>query len=937
MSTAFGEMLEQMLDGAARARFGADAAAAERLHGLCVDAGDAPEHAARDEAAAMLRGMSVEQITAVIRVVTARFHLLNIAEQVHIASINAERERRATRESPRAESLSAAMRELAVAGGGTFGKAELERVLAGMDVGPTLTAHPTEARRRTVLSKQIEIAHVLMHLEGGRCGAMERERVMDRVGQLVEVLLVTDDVRPRRLTVDDEVRNGLYFLSRSIWDVVPRLMRDVCEAAAVHGVHAELAPGAVGPIVRYRSWIGGDRDGNPGVTAEATRRTLGLLEKTARDLWAEELAGLAQDVSVSTRRAAIDEDLTRSIERDGLEWIDDGAERLHREREPLRLRLLQMRGRVLRDRAYSGAALREDLAGLAASLEAAGLASVARRGRLASAVARARVFGLHLATLDIRQHSAVHERVVAELLDVGGVTDHYSQLSEAERLEILRRELGTPRPLAGAHARLSPMAAEQLALMDVIREAAAREPECVRSYIVSMTHRVSDMLAVLLLMKERGVVRVEPGGRLVGTVAIVPLLETIHDLEHASTLVTAMLEERCYLSHVLGVSGSAEPTQEIMLGYSDSNKDGGFLMANVALHRAQAELARVGERTGVRLRFFHGRGGTVGRGGGRAGRAILASPRGARSGRLRFTEQGEVISFRYALPQIAHRHVEQILHAAMLASAAEAADGLMTRPVQTVAAGEEAELAGLLDRLAAASMRGYRALIEAPETWAWFVRGGPVRYIGGLPMASRPAARGVGPGAGSLNFDQLRAIPWVFSWIQMRALAPGWYGLGTALASATEREIAVLRAAYAAGAGGVREGSGGLVATVIDNAAQELARTRLAITRRYAGQEADGLAVVTMLEDEFARARAGVMRVIGGEAGADLLDRSPVLKRLIRHRNPWTDVLNLAQVELLSRAREREARGAALPDDDAVRSAIFESINGIAAAMQSTG
>ncbi|MBX3381859.1 MAG: phosphoenolpyruvate carboxylase, partial [Phycisphaeraceae bacterium] len=615
---------------------------------------------------------------------------------------------------------------------------------------------------------------------------------------LVQLLLATDDVRPTRLEVIDEVKNGLFFLKSSIWNVVPRLMREVVDAA-----NDTFGPGTLDltdlpALVRYRTWIGGDRDGNPRVTHDVTGGTLHILRAAAVELWDRELLDLQQELTLSRRRVPIPDSFVEMVRAEGDRFIEDASSLEQRQHEPIRVRLMQMRGRLKRDSSYNGELLLRDLLAIRDAVETAGLRDVARTGRLADSIVRARVFGTHLATLDIRQHSRVHELVVAELLAMAGVTPEYAWLPEARRIEVLRAELAQSRPLRPMDAPLSEQASELMKTLGVVRRAVEQDRRSVRSYIISMTHGVSDVLEVLLLMKEAGLTRAARSGertRLVGTLHVVPLLETIDDLERGESLVVGMLDEPLYRSHLESLvpadiapeSPNSAPLQEVMLGYSDSNKDGGFLMANLALERAQRRVAHAVRSRGILLRYFHGRGGTVGRGGGRAGRAILGAPAPARTGRIRFTEQGEVISFRYALAPIAARHLEQIMHASLLASADQHEQE------------RSPELAALLARLSDESMKRYRSLIDDPEFWGWFVSAGPIAPIAGLPIASRPVMRAEGSGLGAgaqPGFDQLRAIPWVFTWIQMRCLAPGWFGLGSAFENASEPETSLLAAEY---------------------------------------------------------------------------------------------------------------------------------------------
>ena len=837
-------------------------------------------------AAGQVAEMDVDALAGLIRVGAVRFHLLNKAEQLNIVRVNRQRARASSGGPARPESIDQAMERLAAQG---MDAAGIARLLGRLDIGPTLTAHPTEARRRTVLDKQADIAASVARLGESDLTPRERSETLGRLERAISLLLTTDDVRVQRLDVPAEVRNGLYFLTNTIWKSVPRLVRDVAWAAQqTFGQEQQaIVANDLPALLRYRTWIGGDRDGNPNVTSEVTRRTLELLSQTARELWDSELSRLHDALSVSSERVDF---------RGALPQADSEGQYRH---EPLRARIAAMRERVSADQAYGSAALLQDLIELRRALHATGLPGlrrVAEEGLLADAITRAKAFGLHLATLDIRQHSGVHAAAVGELLRLAGVVDDYESLGEREKLEVLRGELASTRPLVRENAELSDATAELMATLRVVRDAVHREPDCVRCWVISMTSHVSDLLAMLLLMKEVGL-RIE----------VVPLFETVDDLANAPDLMDAALREPAFRAHIEALSG-AGPEQEVMLGYSDSNKDGGFLMANAALHIAQRRIAEIFDAHGVALRYFHGRGGTIGRGGGRAGRAILAAPPAARSGRLRFTEQGEVITFRYALPDMARRHLEQIVHAALLAEASKGDRG---------SAGAEDAFESLVLGLAGHAREAYRAMIDSEAFWPWFVAASPVKHIGSLPIASRPVSRATGS---RLVFDNLRAIPWVFSWIQMRALAPGWYGLGSALEHASGQQISILAESF---------GEGGFLATVVENASQELARARMPIFERYAMHGPEGPAIVAMIHAEHERTVRAIQRLTGRE---DLMAHAPVVGRSIHERNPWTDVLNLTQIELLSRARE--ARGSS---EQALELVLQASINAIAAAMQSTG
>lgn len=839
-----------------------------------------------------LRHLDGESIQSLLKHLTIRFHLRNKAEQIHIARVNRARE--AAADGARAESVREAVHALAGAAGSVD---DVVRAIAALDIGPTLTAHPTETRRRAILQKQRRIGECLEQLDAPRRTRFEQSRNESRARQALALMLATDEIRAQRLTVLDEVRNGLFHIEEVIWHAVPLIHRDLADAVEEACARRPDLPA----IVRYRSWIGGDRDGNPNVTTDITRATLEMLRDSARELWINSLHLLRRELSISDRRVEVSEELRNDLVREAAERPLPADVLRHLTHEPLRVKLLHMIERVRSDEAYTGSRLAADLELVRRALAHAGLAEVAERGAIADALVQARVFGLHLAALDIRQHSRAHTAAVAEMLRLAGACEDYAALDERSRLAVLHRELAVDRPLLSPRAELSPTTAELLSLFRLLAQTARTRPEALGSYIISMTHEKSHLLEVLVLMRETGLWRLTPEGPS-SDLDITPLFETVDDLARSATLMRDLFDDPVYRRQ-LEARGML---QEIMLGYSDSNKDGGYWMANWRLHRAQGALARACREARVELRFFHGRGGTVARGGGRAHRAILAAPPESRSGRLRFTEQGEVITFRYAHTDLARRHLEQIVNAALLASAGSAAEDR-----------EPEELPPLMDELSQASMRAYRTLVDDPDFWPWFVASSPLLHIGALPIASRPASR-----SGSLSFETLRAIPWVFSWTQMRYNVPGWFGLGAAFEEhvlGDPSRLDLCRRAYRAG---------GFFASFIDNAQQEMARARLPVARAYSG--ADARRIHDAIAAEFDRARTAVLAVTGQR---ELLDNNPVIQDSIRQRNPETDLINALQVELLHRARDAASDQERLQ----VQALILLSVNGLAAAMQSTG
>ena len=846
-----------------------------------------------------LSGFADDEIGRLLTHLAVGFHLRNKAEQHHIVRVNRSRELAASPERPRGESIDEACRILHGRGLDT---AALEALLERLDVEPTLTAHPTEARRRSVIRKQARLGELLGVLEPPARTEAERSAAASEARQLLGLLLATDEIRTQRLDVSDEVRTGIHHLSGTIWEAVPELHRDL--RAAIRSVWGtEVATPA---FLSYRSWIGGDRDGNPRVTAAFTRETLAAMRAAALEGHLRDLALLGAGLSISDRRAPILPELAAAVAADDALVPLEPAQTRHLGHEPIRRRVHQIRAR-LAGGTLDGDGLVRELELVRRAVRHAGLAEVADEGWLADAAIRARTFGLHLAALDIRQHSRVHEEAVAELLARAGVAVDYATRTPRERAELLRGDLAGARPLLARGATLSGPTRELLDSLEVVREAVGREPASIGSFIVSMAHDASDLLEVLVLLREAGLLTID-GGTVRCPIDVAPLFETVEDLENAVPVLESLFADPVYAAH-LDARGRF---QEVMLGYSDSNKDGGYVASTWRLQVAQDRIARTCLAHGVTLRFFHGRGGTVARGGGRASRAILAAPEASRNGRIRFTEQGEVISFRYAMPALARRHLEQIVSALLVATGVAGGEG-----------GTDDPLAAPMEAIAERSRLAYRALVDDPRFWPVFVSRSPVRLIGELPIASRPVSRG----GGDLDFDGLRAIPWVFAWTQLRVNVPGWYGLGTALDEAFAADATLVercRAAYAAG---------GWFRPFIDNAQQEMARARLAVAAWYlvgeGGADDDGSALFVRLRDEYARAERTILAITGQSA---LLDNNPVIQRSILERNPDTDLINALQVELLARWRR---------SDDATRplraGLVMLSVNALAAAMQSTG
>ncbi|MBS1709783.1 MAG: phosphoenolpyruvate carboxylase [Armatimonadetes bacterium] len=849
----------------------------------------------------------------VARAYTVLFQLVNHAEQVEIVRVNRSRERRP-------ESIREVIRTLAERGQSVD---DIVETLHRLFVCPTLTAHPTEARRRAVLDRLNAICGSLSRLGQPR-NLVDLERPLDdKEWDLTDLrrnlinLWQTPEINSDSLHVSDEVANALYYFESTIMRVASWLRRDIEMALKELAGHEVAVP----RVLSYRSWVGGDRDGNPYVTADVTWQTILQHRRLAisayRDIAERLRSELTQDAKdldkkhpfwAMSRHASLAADL------------DGDTVRRHAQ-EPFALYLAALSSTLSGEltalsRMEQGvgptrvwldeATLLRDLECLQDAVACCGGELAARTGLLARFVRQAQIFGVSLAALDIRQHSEVHAPTVGALLAQAGrirSAKEYVEADEEQKVEWLTLELLDRRPLVGPSWRSN---AKDEAVRDVFRTIKHAHDtfgkDCVRCHVVSMTHGVSDLLEVLVLAKDAGLVE-HVKGHPSGSLDIVPLLETIDDLKASRQLVESLWSNPAYAGYLKG----RNMRQEVMLGYSDSSKDGGYLAANWELHVTQSELAAAARENGVRLRLFHGRGGTVGRGGGRANRAILSQPAGSFDGQIRFTEQGEVVSFRYGLRPIAHRHLEQIISASMLAASHGGPAKEEPRPWWDA-----------MDELAAASMACYRRLVhEDPEFWPFYLRSTPIRAVGRMSIASRPVSR---PGKADLGLDGLRAIPWNFAWVQSRLLVPGWFGLGTAIES--------FLSAHADGLERLREmhTNWPFFQTIVENVELELMRTHLPTAELYSRPGDDGATgrIMGLIEREFQRTVRAVTGILGTN---QLMEGAKMVRNTIAFRNPVVFPLNMLQASLLRRVQA----------DEAYEGALLQSVAGVAAGMQSTG
>ncbi|MBX0326574.1 phosphoenolpyruvate carboxylase [Oscillochloris sp. ZM17-4] len=916
----------------------------EEVRRIAKELRASPSDALAARLAAMIAGLPVGELHGLVKAFTLYFGLVNLAEGVERLRVLSVRDRQRY-PAPRTEGIAeavAALRSHAVAA---------EDIQAWLDhalIMPVLTAHPTESRRRTSLNKLRRIFDTLIELTMRTAPMLPHEQVaaITQIEREIVGLWQSDDVRIEKPSVLDEVENGLFYFQRVLWDLLPQIDRELEMALAEHYPEHSWR---MSPLLRFGSWMGGDRDGNPFVTPEVTVDTVRLMRATMLRHLIESMAGLHTDLSQSRQQVPVSAALLARIEHYSAMFPEAAAAiSKHHAREPYRRLVQLIRARLERtlhhtlhhelrwgqdppplpqpDVYFRSEELLADLQLMRESLLLGGGALVAD-GLLRDLISKVAIFRLNTATLDIRQHSGRHLSALAELLAAAGVCADYAGLDEPARIALLSAEISSPRPLC--ETRLSNYSQETAETVQTFRAVAALleqiDPQLIENYIISMTTSVSDMLAVLLLCREVGMY--EPGQ--LSLLNVVPLFETGEDLAHAPLLMEACLSMPAYREH-LRLRGDV---QEIMLGYSDSNKEGGFASANWALYRAQVELDAVAERHGVRLRLFHGRGGAVGRGGGPAGEAILSQPPGTLNGQIKMTDQGEMISDRYLDPRTAHRHLEQVVNAVLRAGFPETLK--LPDPSWTAA----------MEQIAATARAAYRGLIyDNPEFLTYFREATPVTEISRLRIGSRPASR-----RNSARIEDLRAIPWVFSWMQSRHTIPGWFGLGSALADFVGNELQIadfrLQIEAAADAHNLQSAICNLqllrtmyrqwpfFTTLLDNAQMIMAKADMGIARQYAGlvddQELAGR-VFAQIEAEFARTR----RMICAVAQVDeILGAAPVLQRAIHQRNPYVDPLSYIQLELLQRLR-----GEVEPDEqERIETAVLMSINGIAAGLKNTG
>jgi phosphoenolpyruvate carboxylase len=879
----------------------------ERVRQTAVSFARNGDPAARAELASLLDPLPRDTTQAVVRAFSYFLQLANIAEDEH--HIRRRRAHDLVGSPPREGSLIHALDQLAASDVAPEAVADF---FAHALVAPVLTAHPTEVQRQSLIRNHRDLARLLDQRERLQMTPDEEAENDLALATAILTLWQSRMLRPVRLKVLDEVKNGISYFKETFFTELPRLYIQVTQQLQKRYPDTFWA---LPPFFRVGSWIGGDRDGNPFVTAEILRETLRLQSAAALNHYLDEVHELGAELPLSDLLV----NTTPELNELAVHSTDQSPQRAD---EPYRRALSGIYARLaataraldhfepVRHEIGQAApyetpdALRAELKVLANSLKLNGSARLAG-GRLRRLLRAVQVFGFHLAPIDLRQNSEVHARSVAELLAGAGRCPDYEALPEAERIKLLVAEIATPRPLYSPYLEYSEETQGELAIFFAARElrqryGAAALPNC----IISKTDGVSDLLELALLLKEAGLLR--PGPTPVLDVNIIPLFETIEDLQKSAATMAGIFALPAYRQLIAGRRNE----QEVMLGYSDSNKDGGFLTSGWELYKAEIELAGVFAQHGVRLRLFHGRGGSVGRGGGPSYHAILAQPAGAVSGQIRLTEQGEVISTKYGNPDTGRRNLEVLLAATLEAS--------LTDHENKVEPAEQFH--AVMDDLSARAFNAYRGLVyETPGFTTYFRQSTVVSEIATLNIGSRPASR-----KPSERIEDLRAIPWVFSWAQCRLMLPGWYGFGSAVDGYLQNNangLATLRRMVK---------SWPFFQSLLSNMDMVLAKTDLAIASRYAELVADSELrerIFSQIRGEWQLTRQHLLTILEQD---DFLADNPMLKRSLQLRSPYMDPLNHLQVELLKRHRAGET-------DERVARGIHLAINGIASGLRNSG
>ncbi|QGQ45034.1 phosphoenolpyruvate carboxylase [Metabacillus sediminilitoris] len=843
----------------------------------------------------------------VIRAFSIYFHLINAAELNH--RIRRRREYQLQDDHVvQPASIESALLSLKE---NKIDEATIQNVLNTLSLELIITAHPTEATKRSVIEIQKRISNILKALDNNMLTKRERKKLEDSLLNEVTILWQTDELRDRKPTVIDEVRNGLYYFDQTFFDVLPDIHQDL-EKGLIEQFpdHKWEVPN----FLRFGSWIGGDRDGNPNVTPEVTWETLERHRDLAIKKYNEALVDVMKRFSHSITRVNISEELLENVKNDEKIYLTN-EKKWPVENEVYRRKLAVIIARLNEvgksEIGYTSSdELLEDLFLIHRSVNNHQPADRQLK-MLEKLIRQVQIFGFHLATLDIRNHSGEHEAAITEILRKVKVTDDYSLLSEEEKIKTLENVLRDPRPVLLLNEDYSKETQQMLQVFTMIKKAHETfGKKSILVYLVSMTEAASDLLEVLVLAKEAGIYRLHADGTVESHLNVAPLLETIDDLTAGPDIMEKLFNMDVYRNH-LKIHGDS---QEIMLGYSDGSKDGGTLTANWKLYKAQIEIHDMAKRYNIGLKFFHGRGGSLGRGGGPLNRSILSQPVETLGDGVKITEQGEVLSSRYLLEDIAYRSLEQATSTLL-----EASVNLSEESEQQHIREKAWEVA--MEEISAVSLKKYQSLVfEDPGFLTYFTEATPLKEIGEFTIGSRPMKR-----KNSTRLEDLRAIPWVFAWTQSRQLLPAWYAAGTGLesfASKGEENLKLLQRMYE---------EWPFFRSTIDNLQMALMKADITTAKEYTDLVNDkdiADRIFGNITNEYEKTKAILLKISGDE---ELLDHTPNIKESVHHRNPYVDPLNFLQVELIKELRQQEE-----PNEELLTEVLL-TISGIAAGLRNTG
>ena len=851
-----------------------------------------------------LKKWSNGDLSKMVRFVGIYFHLLNQAELNEVILINENRDKVSEINSPKADGIASAVKYLKE---NSIRAGEAKEMLKSVSIHPTFTAHPTETKRQSIISKQKKILYYVEKILDDDFSKKEKLKFENEALRLCNLIFLTDDIRAHGISVYDEINNTVKNTITSLWEAVPQLAEDI-ESSFVdyYGEKIESPD-----FIKFHTWVGGDRDGNPNVTSEVTKYSICRQVTELVSMYIADLDSLFQEMSISHKHTNTNGFLYKSISDDS-KTINLKQNLIDRyETEPIRLKILYIKEKLTRYKQqinlgekpnYSSSLFGDDLNIIFQYLVKDVKNESLAKGDLTKLIFRSKIFGLHLFGIDIRQHSDIHAKVVSEIISYIIPNIDYLHLSDSDKCSLLKKLIHSEKnEFIINNFKCSKPLLEIYDTFKIIKQALEIDKDLISSYIISMTHSKSDVLEVLFLGKLFGLVTCTKG-LIVTDLNIVPLYETITDLESAPKLLFNLFQDELYDSYL----NNKNRFQEIMLGYSDSNKDGGFGMANFSLNNCQIKISELMIKNNIDFRIFHGRGGSISRGGGKSNKAILSLPDECQNGNIRFTEQGEVVNYRYGSSQIAKRHLEQIVSAQLVV-------------LEKSKREDDKSSDNHITQIMLDSQSYYKEKVLSDPCWQFLLNASPMKQISKIPITSRPASRNK-IRDDVLGFNELRAIPWVFSWTQVRYNLSGWFGMGLALSHALKNPEVLKKLKLM-----LKESK--FFAQLLDNMSFEMARARLDVSGLYAKTKNEKN-FHKIIRDEFSLALEAYKTISGYDS---LLERNRIISNSIDFRNPLTDLLNYAQVELINRSRNSEK------EDPELDGAIFSSINNIAAAMQTTG